>query len=150
MIREYFRPASVEDALALLIEADQNRKPLGGGTRLSRQQVGEFDVVDLQGCGLDKIKRQGTHVHVGAMVRLVDLINHPDVHPEIKKAINIDANENNRNIATLGGWLVSSSGRSIFSTLLLALDSTLTWEPKTNRVQMGDWLPVREKKSPGL
>lgn len=150
MITEYFRPASVEEALALLSERGGKRKPLGGGTSLSRQQAGEFSVVDLQRCGLEEITRQNNHIQVGAMVRLSELLAHLDIHPEIKRAIRIDTSENNRNMATLGGWLISSNGRSIFSTLLLALDSTLTWEPQTNMVKMGDWLPLRKKEAPGL
>ena len=136
--------------MALLSETGQKRKPLGGGTRISRQQAGEFDVVDLQECDLDRINRHGARLHVGAMVRLVGLLQHPEVNQEIKRAIRIDASENSRNITTLGGWLVSSSGRSILSTLLLALDSNLTWEPKANRVRLGDWLPLRRKEAPGL
>ena len=58
--------------------------------------------------------------------------------------------ENLRNMATLGGWLVSSDGRSILSTLLLALDTTLTWEPDKARVRLGNWLPVRDQESPGV
>ena len=150
MITEYFRPASIEEALALLSEDNQKRKPLGGGTSISRQQIDDFSVVDLQECGLEKIHRVNKLIQVGAMAQLASLLEHPDVHPEIKRAIRIDSNENVRNIATLGGWIISSSGRSILSTLLLALDSTLTWEPNTNRTRLGDWLPLRKQDSPDL
>lgn len=150
MIREYFRPTSVGDALSLLSEAEKARKPLGGGTSLSRQQAGIMGVVDLQDAGLDYIEMSTDGITVGAMVRLNTLLEHPDVHSEIKRAIRIDAAENIRNMATLGGWLISSDGRSILTTLLLAMDTTLTWEQGKQKVRLGDWLPLRKDASPGV
>lgn len=150
MIGAYFRPETVPEALKLLTEPGTDRKPLGGGTTVSRMQAQAFDVVDLQQTGLNQIEQRGQRMVAGAMVRLSDLMAHPDVHPEIKRAIGIDASENSRNAATLGGWLVSSDGRSIFSTLLLALDTTLAWEPDEARVRMGNWLPMRDQEPPGV
>jgi len=150
MISEYYRPQTLEDALALLMDEKKKCKPLGGGTKLSRQRGEEFSVVDLQNVGLDKIERQGQRIQVGASVRMAALLEHEDIHPEIKHAIRIDTTANLRNMATLGGWLVSSDGRSVLSTVLLALDATLTWEPGGERVRMGNWLPMREEEPPGL
>jgi CO/xanthine dehydrogenase FAD-binding subunit len=150
MIDEYFRPNSINDAVALLTDSKKHLKPLGGGTSLSRQQNGQFGVVDLQNTGLDQIKRRGQNMTVGAMVRLDSLFDFPDIHPEIKRAIRIDASENIRNMATIGGWLISSDSRSILSTVFLALDATLVWAPDDNRVRMGNWLPMRDQDSPGV
>jgi CO/xanthine dehydrogenase FAD-binding subunit len=150
MISDYYRPDTVHDALALLMDERKKCKPLGGGTKLSRQHRGDFAVVDLQNTGLDQIERQGKRLQVGAVARMAALLEHEDVHPEIKRAIKIDATANLRNMATLGGWLVSSDGRSVLSTVLLALDITLTWEPGGERVRMGDWLPMRELEPPGV
>ncbi len=150
MISEYFRPASVEEALKLLLDVDKSLRPLGGGTNLSRHQSDTFGVVDLQNAGLNQINVRKQQIEVGATVRLSQLLEVPEVHPEIKKAIKIDASENIRNAATLGGWLVSGSGRSIFSTVLLAVDATLTWEPDTAQIRIGDWLPLRGQQSLGV
>lgn len=150
MISEYYRPDTLEKAVALLTKQKEPCKPLGGGTRLSRQQAGSFGVVDLQNTGLDQIKRQGQRVQVGATARMKLLLGNKDIHPEIQRAIRIDASENIRNMATLGGWLVSSDGRSVLSTVLLALDATLTWEPGENRIRMGNWFPLREQEPPGV
>ena len=150
MIREYLRPTSVNEALLLLSEDGKERKPLGGGTSLSRQQAGNFGVVDLQDAGLDQIEMGSQGITVGAMVRLERLMAYPDVHSEIKRAIQIDASENIRNMATIGGWLVSGEGRSLFSTALLALDATLTWQPDQQKVRLGDWLPLRRQSQPGV
>jgi CO/xanthine dehydrogenase FAD-binding subunit len=150
MISDYYRPETVDDALVLLTDTKKKCRPLGGGTKLSRQHRGEFAVVDLQNVGLDKIGRQEQRIHVGAAVRMASLLEHEDIHSEIKRAIKIDATANLRNMATLGGWLVSSDGRSVLSTVLLALDATLTWEPGGERVRIGDWFPIREEESPGV
>jgi len=150
MIVEYFRPETVEEAIKLLTDEKRSLKPLAGGTNLSRKQMGHFGVVDLQNSGLDGIEIQGQKLTMGTMVRLDMLLDAREVHPEIKRAIRIDAGENIRNMATLGGWLVSSSGRSILSTVLMALDATLTWEPDSRKVPIGDWFPVREDSSAGV
>lgn len=150
MIREYFRPTSLDEALSLLTEEAKDRKPLGGGTNLSRQRGGAYGVVDLQQIGLDQIQANDQGVLVGAMTRLEQLLAHPAVGREIKRAIHIDAAENIRNMATLGGWLITSSGRSILTTLLLALDSSITWEPGNIKVRLGDWLPLRNQAPLGV
>lgn len=150
MIKNYYRPKSVDEAVALLSEKDKPLTPLGGGTRISRQREGINGVVDLQDTGLDQIEARGQRIMAGAMVRFDHLLNHPDVHPEIKRAIQIDASENIRNMATLGGWLMTSDGHSVFTAVLLALDATLTWEPNAERVRMGNWLPLRNQDLPGV
>ena len=150
MIREYFRPTSLDEVLSLLTEEAKDRKPLGGGTNLSRQQGGTFGVVDLQEIGLDQIETTGRRITVGAMTRLEQLLAHPNVDLEIKRAVQIDAAENIRNMATLGGWLITSGGRSILTTILLALDATTTWEPGKKKIRLGDWLPLRDQAPSGI
>lgn len=150
MIGEYYRPSSVQEAVALLMDKERALRPMGGGTSLSRQQEGQFGVVDLQNVDLDTLEKRGQNITCGAMVRLGALMAHPDIHPEIQRAIKIDANENIRNAATLGGWLVSGDGRSILTTVLLALDASLTWEPGNKHVTLGDWLPLRNQEPHGV
>lgn len=147
---DYFRPKSVDEAVMLLSEAEKDRRPLGGGTSLSREQAGNFDLVDLQLAGLAGISESAQAITVGAMVRLDMLVNQPGVHSEIKRAIRIDASENIRNMATLGGWLMTSDGRSVVTTALLAVDTSLTWAPGEVQVRLGDWLPVRGQNQPGV
>lgn len=150
MIKAYFRPATLDEAVALLMDKNKNLKPLGGGTRLSREQAELSGVVDLQDLSLDYLIKEAGWLKAGAGLTLGSLLAHSDVHPEIKRAIRIDSHQNMRNAATLGGWLVSSDGRSIISTLLLALDARLIWEPGKQEVQLGDWLPVRKMEAPGV
>lgn len=150
MISEYCRPSSIDEAVTLLMNRTKDRRPLGGGTHLSREQASLSGVVDLQDTGIDQIEKRGQRIMAGAMVRLNMLLDHPEIHTEIKRAIRIDTNENIRNMATLGGSLVTCDGRSILAAVLLAMDATLTWEPDGERVRMGNWLPIRSQESPGI
>jgi len=150
MIKTYYRPTSLDEALRLLGDPEKKAEPLGGGTSISRYEGPDIAVVDLQGLGLDKITESGGRITDEAMVRLDALMKHPDVHDELRRAISLDVTQNIRNMATLGGWLISSEGRSIFSTLLLALDATITWQPGDKTIRIGDWLPVRQFDPPGL
>jgi len=150
MIDEYFRPATVNEAVSLLQNTSKHLKPMGGGTSLSHKKGEQFGAVDLQNIGLDQIELSDQKIKAGAMVRLSAFLGHPGVQPEIQRGILIDTTGNIRNAATLGGWMISSDGRSVFTTLLLALDASLTWEPGAKRVQMGNWLPMRRLESPGV
>ena len=150
MIKAYYRPATLDEAVALLLDKEKDLRPLGGGTRVSRQQEGVSGVVDLQNLCLDYLIKGDGFNKAGSTLRLGPLLKNPDVHPEIKRAILVDTHQNIRNAATTAGWLVSSDGRSIFTTVLLALDAKLTWEPGGTEIQLGDWLPIRYVESPGI
>jgi len=150
MIEEYLRPKSAEEAVKLLTESDKVRKPLGGGTTLSRRQSNVLGVVDLQESGLDFLDSTDRQLRIGSMVRLNTLVGNAEIYPEVKRAIKIDASGNIRNAASLGGWLITSDGHSILSTLLLALDATLIWAPGEKSVTIGDWLPLRKVEAPGV
>jgi CO/xanthine dehydrogenase FAD-binding subunit len=150
MIEAYFRPETLEEAVALLQDKEQNLKPLGGGTFLSRQHRTKFGVVDLQNIGLDQIEQRSGKTILGAAAKMHALAAHPNIQPEIKRAVEIDASENIRNMASMAGWLVSCDGRSVLSTVLLALDADLTWAPEGKSVRLGDWFPIRKQEQPGV
>ena len=147
---EHLRPSSLEEALSLLLEENLNRKPIAGGTSISPQHAGKFGIVDLKNIGLDYIQIQTGGVRMGSTVRLNELMSKAEVSDEIKRAIRIDVGENPQNMATMGGWMISSDGSSALATVLLALDSTLLWEPGEKAIQLGDWLPLRKKNQSGV
>jgi CO/xanthine dehydrogenase FAD-binding subunit len=149
MITTYYRPSSLQEALDLLADPKNTLQPMGGGTTLSRRKSDDFGVVDLQALDLGTIETEGQRITAGAMVRLADLLAHPDVGGEMKRAIRLDAAANVRNMATLGGSVVVMDGRSALLAVLLALDTSLTWEPDEKRIRLGNWLPLRRDSSPG-
>jgi CO/xanthine dehydrogenase FAD-binding subunit len=150
MILEYHRPATIDEALALLTRTNPRTVPLGGGTTLSQKGGDPVAVVDLQTLGLDFIRIEGTVIEAGAMVRMRGLAAHPQIQPALSQAITKEYSSNLREMTTLGGALVSNDGRSAFLTALLALDTKLIWLPGASEHSLGDYLPVRRSWDGGL
>jgi CO/xanthine dehydrogenase FAD-binding subunit len=149
MIIEYHRPQNIEQAINLLVRENQNTIPLAGGTVISRQTEAPVVVVDLQSLGLGEILFSQFSCKIGAMTRLQDLVENPEVPEGLKKAAQRETNINLRRSATVGGVLASSDGGSPLLGALLALDAKLLWEPGGNAIFLGEWLANDRKKSPG-
>ena len=122
-ILEYHRPDSIAAALELL-EMD-GAAALGGGTVLSHQK-GPRTVVDLQALGLDQITATDTHVSVGAMVRLQDLIESPETPVLVAQAAGREGPNTLRNAATIGGVVACRDWQSELLAALLVHDAMVT------------------------
>lgn len=144
MILEYHRPSTLEEALGLLNRPQPPTRPLGGGTLLNLPGGEAVAVVDLQNLGLDKIRRNGATLDVGATVTLQTLVEHEDLQPDLRRAARLEANLHLRQIATLAGTLVAADGRSPLTTALLALDARLTILPGEG-LTVGNLLPLRHE-----
>jgi len=143
MITDYHRPKTLKEALKLI--SSKNTYPLGGGTVLSHFRDENFAVVDLQSLSLDKIRKSGNNLEIGATVTLQLMLESPHTPAALKTAINLDAPLNLRNMGTVAGTLVTCDGRSPFATVMLALDAKLTLvSEETSEVNLGDILPVRK------
>ena len=77
-IRQYIRPASLEEAYALAQK--RNNVVLGGMGWLSLQKRSVGTAIDLCDLGLDTIQETEDHYRIGAMVTLRDLEQHPGLH----------------------------------------------------------------------
>ncbi len=144
MITAYHRPASLEEAQALL--AQPNARPLGGGTVLSRWRGEPIVVVDLQSLGWNRIEQRGNELDVGATVTLQQLLESEFCPDALKKALYLEAPLNLRHAATVAGTLVSSDGKSPFVTALLALDVKLILADQQETVlPIGEFLPFRPR-----
>jgi len=148
MIVEYQRPKTIDEALRLLSRTEPLTLPLGGGTALNRWAQAESQavaVVDLQALGLNKIEMRGSNLHLGAAVTLQDLLDHPGLPAMLYEAVRLEATHNLRQAATLAGTLASADGRSPLTTVMLALDATLTIRKAsgTEKIGLGSWLPLR-------
>jgi CO/xanthine dehydrogenase FAD-binding subunit len=142
MITTYYRPQTLDEALALL--AQPNTFPLGGGTLLSHPQTDSVSVVDLQNLGLDSLRVKGNDLEIGATCTLQALLESKDCPAALKIAIKLEAPINIRNSATVAGTLVSSDGRSPFATSLLAMDAKITVvSGQSSVVSIGEFLPLR-------
>lgn len=142
MIKEYYRPQKLEEALLLIAQPDT--LPLGGGTLLSKPESAPVKVVDLQALGLDFIQKKGNNLEIGATVTLQTLLESEYIHEALKSTLKLEAPLNLRNAATVAGTLVAADGRSPFATALLAADARLTLvNSKSEIVSLGDFLPLR-------
>jgi CO/xanthine dehydrogenase FAD-binding subunit len=152
MIKEYHRPTTIDEALALLQRSDPPTVPLAGGSVLNRASTpGEFAVVDLQSIGLDGFQARGNSWELGAMLtlqRLLERLQTDRTGPAegLLKAIQHEAAYNLRQVASVVGTLVSAAGHSPFATAMLALEARLTLLPGDEEITLGDLLPVRRER----
>ena len=144
MITQYHRPQTLEEALKLL--AQPNTRPLGGGIVLTQKSDESFAVVDLQALGLDKLRKSGDKLEIGASVTLNRLLESPYIPPALAETLRLDAPFNLRNAGTVAGTLVACDGRSPFATAMLALDAVLILALKNEKLFFGNYLPLRVEK----
>jgi CO/xanthine dehydrogenase FAD-binding subunit len=115
---KYYRPESIEETIALLEEG----VPLGGGTALAPKRHEVQAVIDLSHLGLDAVQVDDGLVQIGAAAKLQSLIDPPVALPDgLKRACRLEAGWNLRNMATIGGTIMSADARSPLLLVLLAL-----------------------------
>lgn len=136
----YHRPTTLKEALELL----EQGMPLAGGTALAPTLKPEQAVIDLQALGLDSIKKTKNEIRAGSTVTLQALIDSGEDIPEaLTAACHLEANLNLRNMATLGGTIMSADGRSPLMTALLALNTEVGLEPGSETIPLDQLLDDR-------
>jgi probable selenate reductase FAD-binding subunit len=150
MILEYHRPGEVKEALALLTRESPKTVPLGGGTVLNAPSERRVAVVDLQDLGWDIIEQKGRELRIGATATLQALMDSESIQPALEQAIRLEAAYNLRQTGTVAGGLVSGGGRSPFLAVMLALDASLVWQPDELVQPIGEFLPLRNARWPGV
>ncbi len=131
---EYHRPASVDEAVALL-EADADAKPLAGGQslvpmlnfRLGRPSA----LVDLSEVGLDGIRRERGTLVVGAMTRQWDLEHHEATPALLRDALRFVGHTATRCRGTVGGSLAHADPTAELPVSALALGAELVTTRRT-------------------
>ena len=129
----YHRPASLDEALALLAD-DEDAKPLAGGQslvpmlnfRLARPSA----LVDLGAIDeLTGIRLEDGALVVGAMTRQWDLEHSPDVFPLLREALGFVGHTATRCRGTVGGSIVHADPTAELPVCAVALGAEL----RTNR-----------------
>ena len=156
MIVGYHRPNNLDEALTLLARNSPPTYPMGGGTKLNKPSTEQFEVVDLQTLalqselGLGQLKTNGNFMEVGASVPLENLLSFKEytaaLDITVRKVLKNELTFNLRQVATVGGTIVSSTGRSGFTTLLLAMDADLELAQlgkPNHQTSLGDYLVMR-------
>ncbi len=151
MIIEYQRPKTITEALTLLSREQPRTYPLGGGTVLNRSGDEPFAVIDLQDLKLNSLTRQGNTIQIGATTTLQSLHDYKGLPEAFYTVIRREATYNLRTMATIAGTLVTANGKSSFTTMMLALDTSLEFleaDKAPIQMRLGDWLPLRSEKTP--
>ncbi len=128
MIKEVFKPASVEEAVKL---KSSDVYYLSGGTQINwtpameeRKKLGQSQiekVIILKDILSTEIKKEGSALSIGAGVTLQELIDSSLVPDALKKASKYIASRNIRNMATIGGNIAANRADSNVIPCLIAL-----------------------------
>lgn len=140
MITEYHRPPNLQEALKLLSRKDPITVPLAGGTILSRFSEEDVEAVDLQLLNLNQISKNCEVLSIGATTTLQALMDYSDTPVCMKDSLLFEGTHNLRQVATVGGTLISSKGDSLFSAIILACNAEMQWEPGSQEVLYEKWL----------
>lgn len=143
MVKEYFRPKTIEEALELLSAPDSSA--LAGGTFLLAFEAREKPerLVDLFHAVPGGIKKDGDKFSIAAGTTFQELLE-SDLAPNVlKNAAKTMANRNTRNRATIGGNIAALRSCSSLVPILLALESKLEYAIKgasTELIPLTDWI----------
>ena len=154
-IREYWRPASVEEAWAVLAERGSAAKPIGGGIDAMLYPAPETTtLVDLSGAGLSYVRGEDG-LAIGAATTFTEIVESPlagkylgGVLIEVLEKV---ASPLQRNLGTIGGTLGSAHPWSDVIPLLLALDAALSvYDGRQRRLPLTEYLADRARERRGL
>lgn len=132
---EYFTPESVENACKLLTEQGDGAFIMAGGTdllvKIHKGAMKAKAIIDLQKIkGIDGISyEKGKGLTIGAMARLTDVGNHPDIkakYPAVSKAALATANTQIRNMGTVAGNLCNAAPSADNAPVLMAMGAVVT------------------------
>ncbi len=149
----YYRPKSLEEALALLDRPGM--KPLAGGSQLlaAEEGVSAVGVVDLQALGLNEINHHAERIQVGAMVTLAALSTYlaqeateAGATKLLQQAIQQAGPNTFRHAATLGGIVAGRVADSELLAALLVLDASVTYHaPDITHMALDAYLAAGER-----
>lgn len=138
---KYYRPQSLIEALRLL--NTPKTIPLAGGTFINSNFRGQYNLIDLQSVGLEKIIIRNKKIEVGSTAKLQQLFLSETLPDPLRIAIQLEAPLNVRNSASIGGLLRTCDGRSPVATSLLALDAKIILEPNHEELLMANFFATR-------
>ena len=126
-IREYVRPATLEEAWAL--NQKRTSRVLGGMLWLKMQNLPVGTAIDLSALGLDTIDETPEGFAVGAMVSLRALETHAGLNEytngAMREALRHIVGVQFRSTATVGGSVYGRFGFSDVLTMLLAVNASV-------------------------
>ncbi|MCB1482228.1 MAG: xanthine dehydrogenase family protein subunit M [Rhodobiaceae bacterium] len=130
---EYYAPATLDEALKMLGDADLDGRVLAGGQSLmpmlNLRVADPAMLVDINGIpGLDGIEENADTLSVGALVRHADILNSPAVRarwPLLAEAVTQVAHPAIRNRGTVCGSVAHNDPAAEAPSILATLDGTV-------------------------
>lgn len=130
-LKGFFRPKSIPEALALLEKNSGSILVIAGGTKLVKSPNSIVqELVDIGSLGLGYIKEESGGIRLGATVTLQKLVESPTVNEVLNGVLSKAARMSNRsrmvrNMATLGGALVTAGPLSVLYCALLIMQAQI-------------------------
>lgn len=124
-LKGYHRPATIDEALALLARPGINSTVIAGGTHVIPNLSDVVDeVIDLQNvAGLAEIKQAGHRLTLGAMVRLQTLVEAEQMPALLRAAARLEGPNTLRHSATIGGVVAAPHKESELLAALLVFEA---------------------------
>lgn len=132
-VKRYHWARDVDEALSLLAAYQGKGVILAGGVDLARSFRTDIEgLIDITGAGLSYIRGGSQDLRVGATTTLTEILGHPQAREYaggiLGQTLHLVAYPALRNMATLGGAVVSAHPWADIPTLLVALDAELVYQ----------------------
>ncbi len=127
MIREFFKPASVPEAIELKEKYDDDICFFGGGTSINHPGLGPGceKIISLESLGLKQIEETKIGLNIGASVTFQELLDVHHVPAVLREAASHMRSRNLRNMATIGGNIASNRPDAYLLPCLIALTAEI-------------------------
>jgi len=127
MIKEFFKPQTIAEAVELKEQFKDEAVFIAGGTGVncldSKYEIEK--VIGIEQLELSEISKTHSELSIGAGVTIQELINSPKIPDQLTTAARHFINRNIRNIATIGGNIAANKSTSNLIPILVALDAEL-------------------------
>jgi aerobic carbon-monoxide dehydrogenase medium subunit len=149
-VKQYRRPETMEDAVAL-VQSNHNAAYVAGGAWTVAQGDATLEmVVDLQDLRLNFVDSTLEEIRLGAVASLQALIDHPDIcdlaDGLLRQAAHYVQSRNLREQGTVGGTLMSAGSEDPLTTALLVLDvETRYADPVVHRAPFMSFVAYRDR-----
>lgn len=132
-VRRFHWARDVEEALSLLDAYHGRGALLAGGVDLGRSARTDLEgLIDIMGIGLSYVREEDGRLRIGTTTTLTEILEHPAarryLHGALVEVLCRVAVPPLRNMATLGGAVVSAHPWADIPTALVALGAEARWE----------------------
>ncbi len=142
MIKEFFKPQTIAEAVSLKDKYRDEAVFMAGGTDVNCRDVTAAveKVIGIEQLKLRKISKTDEALLIGAGVTIQELIDSPKIPDQLTIAAGHFVNRNIRNIATIGGNIASNHTTSNLIPILVALDAELKLAGSESSVSVYDYI----------